>query len=81
MADPTLIGTVAGLTVARWGTTGAGSSALGIVTGARRRKDGEEYKLKNGTGNTIAQLFYDSRDDVEMDIIALDNATLPNRSD
>ena len=82
MSDPTLIGTVAGLTVARWGTTGGASlSAMGIVTSVRRRKDGEEYKLKNITGNTIAHIFYDSRDEGEVEIIALDDATLPDRGD
>jgi hypothetical protein len=79
--DPQLIGTVAGLTVARWGVGGAGTSALGIVQSARRRKASEEYKLKNPSGKTIAHLFYDHRDEVEMEVIALDAAALPNIGD
>lgn len=79
--DPQLIGTVAGLTVARWGCTGAGTSALGILQSARRRKASEEYKVKSPTGKTLAHLFYDHRDEVEMEVIALDAAALPNIGD
>jgi hypothetical protein len=85
MSDPTLIGTVAGLTVASWGTKGAGGTdgvhSLGLIKSARRRKDGEEKKVKNPSGNTMAHLFYDDRQEVEMEVLALDAAALPNRGD
>ena len=77
----TLLGTVSGLTAARWGTDGAGTSSLGIVTGARRRKDADRGYVQNPDGENIAELIYNQKDDLNFEILALDASALPNVGD
>lgn len=81
MADPLLIGTITGLTVASWGTSGAGTSTLGYIYKARHIKNGADDKVYDGNGFTIGQIFFDDTDQLELEILALDAAALPDRGD
>lgn len=81
MADPVLVGTIAGLTKASWGTGGAGASDLGYIYKATHRKAGAEDKVYDGNGFTIGQIFFDDTDELELEILAKDSAALPARGD
>ncbi|MDF3129280.1 hypothetical protein P0Y35_08740 [Kiritimatiellaeota bacterium B1221] len=76
-----LLGTVSGLTAARWGTSGAGTSSLGIIMGCRRRKGNNKSYVKNPDAETIAELQYDDFDEVSLEILALDASALPDNGD
>lgn len=77
----TMIGTVSGLTTARWGTDGAGTTTLGIVTSARRRKNSKKGYVPNTDGETQAEVHFDQSDEVSCEVIALDAAALPATGD
>jgi len=77
----TMIGTVTGLSIARWGTDGAGTSSLGIILSLRRRKDNNKSYIKNPNAETIAEIQYDDFDEINVEIMALDAAVLPDNSD
>lgn len=78
---PLLIGTITGLTIASWGTGGAGTSTLGSIYKCTVRKGGEQDKVYDGNGFTIGQIFFDGTEEIDLEILALDAAALPARGD
>jgi hypothetical protein len=76
----TMIGTASGTTVASWGTAGV-TSDLGIVVSARKSDNSEVYNLKDATGDVIAHIFYDAKQEVELEIMAKDASVNPEAGD
>lgn len=78
--DPRLIGTIDGLTIASWGTGGAGASCnLGYIYKVTLRRAGEDDKVFSGSGFTKGVIFFDDQDDVDIELLAKDAAVLPAR--
>lgn len=80
MADPTLIGTISGLTKASWGTGGGAAACnMGFIYKLTLRRAGEDDKVFSGSGFTIGVIFFDDQDEVDIEILALDSSVLPTR--
>lgn len=60
-----------------WGTTGAGTSTMGVILSASRKKTSEVFEQKNAIGENHSVIFYDPKDEISVEVLAKPEATVP----
>lgn len=64
-----------------FGTAEIDFATIGTITGGGQKKTGEKLELKNGYGNTFVVIFFDDKDECEIEAILDAGYAMPDRGD
>lgn len=68
-------------TAIQWGAEGAGSSSLGIILSATRKRTSEVFEQKNAIGENHSVIFHDPKEEITVEVLANATATAPAPGD
>lgn len=60
-----------------WGTTGAGTSTLGVILSTTSKGTSDVFEQKNAIGENHSVIFYDQKDEVTVEVLAKPDAVKP----
>ena len=64
-----------------WGTSSAGTVTQGKILSADRTRDSKVHEQEDENGETYSLVFYDPKDEVEIEVLAKPGATIPAPGD
>lgn len=80
----TIVGTGHGVTTAEWSTNNVAAPATGtygVVIGLSIVNGAQREPIPKNNGGTYGVIFYDETDEVELEIVSKNGATLPAQGD
>jgi hypothetical protein len=60
-------------------TDGAGYTAIGIIVSASRKDGGDKLEIKDRKGNVVAAVYFNAKNECEIDVIFETDTVLPTR--